>query len=89
MDRDPFYNYKVQFNSVDREFLNAEEVQQLIDKDLHLDRLKLVRDMFVFSCYTGLAYSDVKKLSREDITTGIDGGKWIRIKRTKTKSLSR
>lgn len=88
MDRDPFYNYKVQFESVEREFLNAEEVQQLIDKELHLDRLKLVRDMFVFSCYTGLAYSDVKKLSREDITTGIDGGKWIRIKRTKTKSLS-
>lgn len=88
MDRDPFYNYKVQFESVEREFLNAEEVQQLIEKDLHLDRLKLVRDMFIFSCYTGLAYSDVKKLSRDDITTGIDGGKWIRIKRTKTKTLS-
>lgn len=88
MDRDPFYNYKVQFESVEREFLNADEIQQLIDKDLHLDRLKLVRDMFVFSCYTGLAYSDVKKLSRYDINTGIDGGKWIRIKRTKTKSLS-
>ena len=88
MDRDPFYNYKVQFESVEREFLNAEEIQLLIDKELHLERLKLVRDMFVFSCYTGLAYSDVKKLSREEITTGIDGGKWIRIKRTKTKSLS-
>lgn len=88
MDRDPFYNYKVHFESVEREFLNAEEVQQLIDKDLHFDRLKLVRDMFVFSCYTGLAYSDVKKLNQDDLTTGIDGGKWIRIKRTKTKSLS-
>ncbi|APU67276.1 Tyrosine type site-specific recombinase [Christiangramia flava JLT2011] len=88
MDRDPFYNYKVQFETVEREFLNEEEVQKLINKDLHLDRLKLVRDMFVFSCYTGLAYSDVKKLSRADITKGIDGGKWIRIKRTKTKSLS-
>jgi site-specific recombinase XerD len=88
MDRDPFYNYKVQFDSVEREFLNEEEIQKLIDKDLHLDRLKLVRDMFVFSCYTGLAYSDVKKLSNADITKGIDGGKWIRIKRTKTKTLS-
>jgi len=88
MDRDPFFNYKVHFESVEREFLNAEEVQLLIDKDLHFDRLKLVRDMFVFCCYTGLAYSDVKKLSQDDITTGIDGGKWIRIKRTKTKSLS-
>ncbi|MGM0934045.1 MAG: site-specific integrase [Bacteroidota bacterium] len=88
IDRDPFYNYKVQFETVEREFLNEEEVQTLIEKDLHLDRLKLVRDMFVFSCYTGLAYSDVKKLSSTDITKGIDGGKWIRIKRTKTKSLS-
>jgi len=88
IDRDPFYNFKVQFESVEREYLNEEEVQKLIDKDLHLDRLKLVRDMFVFSCYTGLAYSDVKKLSNADITKGIDGGKWIRIKRTKTKSLS-
>lgn len=88
MDRDPFYNYKVQFESVEREFLNEEEVKILIEKDLHFDRLKLVRDMFIFSCYTGLAYSDVKKLSTGDITTGIDGGKWIRIKRTKTKSLS-
>jgi len=88
MDRDPFYNYKVQFDAVEREYLNEEEVQKLIDKDLHLDRLKLVRDMFVFSCYTGLAYSDVKKLSSGDITKGIDGDNWIRIKRTKTKSLS-
>ena len=88
MDRDPFYNYKVQFETVEREYLNEEEVQKLIDKDLYLDRLKIVRDMFVFSCYTGLAYSDVKKLSNADITTGIDSGKWIRIKRTKTKSLS-
>ncbi|MGO2101433.1 MAG: site-specific integrase [Psychroflexus halocasei] len=88
MDRDPFYNYKVQFEYVEREFLNEEEIQKLIEKDLLLDRLKLVRDMFVFSCYTGLAYSDVKKLSEADINKGIDGSKWIRIKRTKTKSLS-
>ena len=44
--------------------------------------------MFVFSCYTGLAYSDVEKLSKSDITIGIDGSKWIRIHRTKTGSRS-
>ncbi|WP_051931218.1 site-specific integrase [Gillisia sp. Hel_I_29] len=60
----------------------------LVDKELYLDRLKIVRDMFVFSCKTGLAYSDVKKLSSADITKGIDGSKWIRIKEKKTKSLS-
>lgn len=88
MNRDPFYNYKVQFETVDREFLNEDEVKVLVEKDLHFDRLKVVRDLFVFSCYTGLAYGDVEKLTENDITKGIDGGKWIRTKRKKTKSLS-
>ena len=88
MDRDPFYNYKVQFESVEREFLNEDEVRTLVEKELHFDRLKIVRDMFVFSCYTGLAYGDVEKLTENDITKGIDSGKWIRTKRKKTKSLS-
>ncbi|WP_416443416.1 site-specific integrase [Leeuwenhoekiella sp. A16] len=84
MTHDPFISYKVQFDPVQREFLNQEEVDTLWEKELHFDRLKLVRDMFVFSCYTGLAYSDVEKLSKSDISIGIDGGKWIRINRTKT-----
>lgn len=83
MNRDPFYNYKVQFETVDREFLNEDEVKTLVGKDLHFDRLKIVRDLFVFSCYTGLAYGDVEKLTENDITKGIDGGKWIRTKRKK------
>lgn len=88
MDRDPFYNYKVQFESVEREFLTEEEVSILYTKELHFDRLKLVRDMFIFSCYTGLAYSDVEKLSKADLTIGIDGNRWISIKRTKTNTRS-
>lgn len=88
MDRDPFYNYKVQFESVEREYLNAEEIDILYNKELHFDRLKIVRDMFVFSCYTGLAYSDVEKLSKSDISIGIDGKQWINIKRTKTNTRS-
>ncbi|PNW27417.1 site-specific integrase [Formosa algae] len=88
MDIDPFYNYKVQYETVEREFLNTEEVDSLYYKELHIDRLRLVRDMFIFSCYTGLAYSDVAKLTKSDIVIGLDGGKWIRIKRTKTNTLS-
>ncbi|MFD2826647.1 site-specific integrase [Leeuwenhoekiella polynyae] len=84
MDHDPLINYKVKFEPVEREFLSQEEVDALWSKELHFDRLKLVRDMFVFSCYTGLAYSDVEKLSKSDITLGIDGDRWIRINRTKT-----
>ncbi len=88
MDRDPFYNYKVQFEEVEREYLNAEEVDVLYTKELHFDRLKIVRDMFIFSCYTGLAYSDVQKLSKADLNIGIDGKLWINIKRTKTNTRS-
>ncbi len=88
MDRDPFYNYKVQFEAVEREYLTSEEIETLYTKELHFDRLKVVRDMFVFSCYTGLAYSDVEKLSKSDITIGIDGKQWINIKRTKTNTRS-
>jgi hypothetical protein len=67
MDVDPFYNFKVKFEAVEREFLTAEEIETLYVKELHFDRLKVVRDMFVFSCYTGLAYSDVEKLSKKVI----------------------
>jgi hypothetical protein len=48
---------------VEREFLTEEEIQTLVSKDLHVNRLDQVRDIFVFSCFTGLAYADVKKLS--------------------------
>ncbi len=84
MTHDPLINYRVKFEPVEREFLSQEEVDTLWTKELHFDRLILVRDMFVFSCYTGLAYSDVEKLSKSDISLGIDGSRWIRINRTKT-----
>jgi integrase len=54
-----------------------------------MPRLAQVRDIFVFCCYTGLAYADVEKLTREEITTGIDGEKWIWTNRQKTDSATR
>jgi hypothetical protein len=48
-----------------------------------------VRDIFIFCCYTGLAYVDVEKLTREEITTGIDGEKWIWTSRQKTETATR
>jgi site-specific recombinase XerD len=52
-------------------------------------RINQVKDIFLFSCFTGLAYSDVKKMSYENIATGIDGEKWLFINRTKTDTASR
>lgn len=78
----------MKYEEVIREYLTADEIKRLWETDFLFDRFNIVRDMFVFSCYTGLAYSDVAKLSKDDVTAGIDGDKWIRIYRTKTKSRS-
>ena len=58
-------------------------------KEFPTERLTLVRDIFLFSCYTGLAYADVKKLMRNEIAIGVDGEKWIFTKRQKTDTSSR
>lgn len=86
--KNPFLNYKVQLKVVKREFLSEEEIQTMMEKDLHTHRLGIVRDIFVFCCYTGLAYSDVKKLSKDSLVIGIDGEKWIKTNRTKTDTRS-
>ncbi len=84
IERDPFYNYKVKFKWVDREFLTAEELQRMVDLEINWPRIAVVRDTFVFCCYTGLAYIDVKKLHRDNLVRNIDGDLWIEAKRTKT-----
>ena len=84
--KDPFARWKVRLKKVEREFLSEEEIQQLLDTEFHTPRLEHVRDIFVFCCFTGLAYADVEKLNSNDINYGIDGEQWINTARTKTKS---
>lgn len=88
IDKDPFYNFKLRPKAIAKEYLNQEEINILIEKQFSISRLEQVRDVFIFSCFTGLAYIDVAKLCTNDIIIGIDGKRWIKIKRTKTKSLS-
>ncbi|HEX6223200.1 MAG TPA: hypothetical protein VFZ52_02250, partial [Chryseolinea sp.] len=57
---------------VERPFLVQEELNRIIEKTFLMPRMSQVRDIFIFCCYTGLAYADVEKLTREEITTGID-----------------
>jgi integrase len=82
--KDPFFNWKARLQTVNRAFLSEDEIQAIIEKNISLPRLAQVRDIFIFSCFTGLAYSDVKKLTKENIVIGIDGNKWINTNRTKT-----
>lgn len=88
LPRDPFLGYKLPKREVERDFLIDEELQAIIDKQFASERLSLVRDIFVFSCYTGLAYADVKKLKRSEIRLGINGKKWLFVKRQKTNTPS-
>ena len=81
---DPFSNYKIRFKRVDRGFLTDEEIQKILDKEFVSERLEQVRDVFIFSCYTGLSYIDVKCLTANNICTYFDRRQWIMTHRHKT-----
>jgi len=86
--KDPFLNWKSRLKIEDREFLSEVEIQRMSEKIFPVERLEQVRDIFLFCCLTGLAYADVKKLTGDDIVLGIDGERWIKTNRTKTKTRS-
>ncbi len=88
ISKDPFIHWKAKLKIVDREFLTSDEIQRIVEKDFSTDRLNQVKDIFIFSCFTGLAYADVKKLTKNDIVIGIDSQNWIKTKRTKTDTRS-
>ena len=89
LQRDPFFGYKLVKKEVIREFLSEEEIAAVYSKAFPTERLNLVRDIFIFSCYTGLAYADIEKLKRSEIIIGIDGDKWVSTTRQKTDTASR
>lgn len=84
LSKDPFSSFKKHFDKVERVCLTNKELSYLENKLFSIERLKHVRDMFLFSCYTGLAYIDLAELSPNDIITGNDGGLWISTIRVKT-----
>lgn len=89
LSKDPFLGYKAKLKVVERPYLTKEEIQAVYEKEFASDRLNQVRDIFLFSCYTGLAYVDVKQLSKSNINTGIDGNQWIFTRRQKTDTSTR
>ena len=84
MDKNPFNQFQLKYNKYDRQFLDEEELEQLESTEMGNERLERIRDCFVFSCYTGLSYVDVKELNSDNIVKGIDGNHWISTKREKT-----
>ncbi len=84
LTKDPFANHKFRLQKVDRGYLTEKEIELIKQKDIHVERLKIVRDIFLFACYTGLAYSDLKSLTPDNIVEKANGSLWIYTKRTKT-----
>ena len=83
MTHDPFLNHHFHLEHVDRGFLTDDEIRRIMERDFDILRPEAVRDIFIFSCFCGLAYIDVAHLTRENIVT-LDNRKWIIINRQKT-----
>ncbi len=84
LEKDPFRNYKLKFQKTERNYLSARELQLLEDIKFKSDGYENVRNVFLFCCYTGLSYIDVKQLCTHQMVLGIDGGYWLHSKREKT-----
>ena len=89
LQKDPFLGFKMAKREVERIALTEYELKKLSNMRFSIERLEIVKNIFLFSCYSGLAYADVQKLKRSEIRTGIDGEKWIFTKRQKTDVSSR
>lgn len=85
LERNPLNGYKLKSEQVKRVFLDKDELHTLESKEISIERLAKVRDIFVFCCYTGLSYADVKKLTIHNIELGFNGKRWICVDRTKSK----
>lgn len=81
---DPFANYKIRIKKVGRGYLTQQEIYIIMKKKFSTERLERVRDIFIFSCFTGLAYIDVKNLCKSNIRTSFDEKLWIMGKGEKT-----
>ncbi|WP_297909656.1 site-specific integrase [uncultured Parabacteroides sp.] len=81
---DPFANYKLKFEYIERGYLDKDEISRICNKDFASKRLEQVRDIFIFSCMTGLAYADTRALHPRHIGRTSEGRRYIRIRRAKT-----
>ena len=87
LKKDPFIEIKFSLQIVERDFLEKHEIEKIYNKEFTIERLAQVRDVFLFCCFSGLAFSDVKQLTHDHISIDTNGNKWIRKQRQKTKNM--
>ncbi|RYY00563.1 site-specific integrase [bacterium] len=88
IEKDPFIKFSAKVQEVKREYLTKDDLSLIEGKDISIPRLELVKDIFLFSCYTGLAYIDVYNLTKANLIKGNDDELWIHTQRQKTEAKS-
>lgn len=83
--KNPFANFKMQYISPGRDFLTQQELENLMSFNFTNKKYEQARDVFIFCCFTGLAYIDVFSLTKDNIKSATDGKLWIKGNRIKTK----
>ncbi|WP_317173191.1 site-specific integrase [Maribacter aquimaris] len=83
IERDPFVKFKPKLEKREREFLTDLELERIQNLNTNIERLSVVKDLFIFSCYTGISYGDIIKLKKDHIILGIDDNPWIMTTRNK------
>ncbi|MDG1573282.1 site-specific integrase [Robiginitalea sp. M366] len=83
LERNPFSRFKLRFKKFKKEFLTRQELAAFEEIEFKDSGLQTAKDVFVFCCYTGLSYCDIRQLSYSNLVRGIDGEKWIHTSRTK------
>ncbi|OIQ63991.1 tyrosine recombinase XerD [mine drainage metagenome] len=86
LESDPLMAFKCTYQDPDRERLTMEELNTIYEKEISISRVAEVRDVFIFSCYTGFAFIDAFDLTRDNLIIGIDGEKWLSKSRNKTET---
>ncbi|MBC8767721.1 site-specific integrase [Arenibacter sp. BSSL-BM3] len=87
LEKDPFTKFKLNFHKHNRSYLSERELQLVEETTFKGDGYEKVRNVFIFSCYTGLSYIDVKELMQEQLVMGIDGKYWLHTQRAKTNEI--
>ena len=87
IQKDPFVTYRFKFEETNVEFLTQEELNAIIQKDFTIERLSTVKDIFLFQCFSGLAFSDIEQLKPEHLVKDNNGSLWIRKNRQKTNNM--
>ncbi len=87
LEKDPFHQFKLNFQKHNRSYLSERELELIEETTFKGTGYEKVRNVFLFSGYTGLAYIDVKQLLAEQLVLGINGNYWLHTKREKTNEI--